>query len=189
MDTERFLDFYEEVNKLKSVRRTGWVERGVKEPETSSDHSFFVALLALVLGKERHLDMEKLLKMALVHDIAECRAGDIISKKSWPEGGSHTEEEKHALEKRELKELVGHLPPETGSEIMCLWLEFEDGKTREAAFVRAVDKLETILQALGYKKKGNHRKPLEPFWDKHGLGLVEDEGLKNLALKAIKRMQ
>ncbi len=183
MDDKNLLDFFREVNRLKQIKRTGWVERGVENAESVADHSFMVALQALVLGAERGLNMEKLLKMAIIHDIVESRAGDLITKEKWPECGTVTEDEKHAIERAAMEKLAKPLG-KLGEEIMELWLGFEEGKTNEAIFMNSIDRLEVILQALEYKKLGNFKKPLDGFWDKKSIGIIKDEGIKNLVLKA-----
>jgi putative hydrolase of HD superfamily len=186
MNEEKILKFFQEVNKLKYIKRTGWTERGVKNAETSAEHSFMAAFQALVLGSKRDLNMEKVLKMALVHEIAESQVGDMITKEIWPKGGTVTEKEKHDIEKEALEKLLDYLEPEMKNELMRLWLEFEEGKTKEAVFLKIIDKFETILQALNYHRKGNYEKPLEGFWDENKLSLIKDEKLKKLILKAIK---
>jgi putative hydrolase of HD superfamily len=180
------LQFFREVNKLKDVRRTGWVERGVKDAETTADHSFMVTLQAIVLGDGRGLDMEKLLKMALLHDLAESKVGDLITKENWPSGGSVTRAGKYGLEKKAMEELVELLDERMGKEFMSVWNEFVKGKSKEAGFLHSLDAFERLLQAMEYKGKRNFKKPLEGFWDEAALNSIKDPELKELIRKAIK---
>ena len=179
------IKFFEAAMRMNEVERTGWVERGVKNPESSSEHSFMVALMVLVLGKNRKLNIEKSLKIALVHDLPEALVGDIITKENWEEGGCMWEKEKHAKESvavRKLSSLSGN------PEILELWKEFEAQKTPEARFVKDIDRLATIMQAVEYHKKGNYRKPLPPFWDEKGLSSVKDPELRKFLDSVLKSL-
>ncbi len=97
MDLVKFLA---EAGKLKAVRRQGWIERGVKKPESVADHCFGTALACMVVPGD--VDRDKAIRMALVHDLAEARVGDIITKESWS-GGSMRREEKLKLEGKALR--------------------------------------------------------------------------------------
>lgn len=68
--------FLSEVIKIKRTVRTGWKRKNVPEPESVSDHMYFMALMALVATPE-HLNKDKCIKIAIVHDLAECITGDI----------------------------------------------------------------------------------------------------------------
>ena len=70
------LPFLSEVIKIKRTVRTGWKRKNVPEPESVSDHMYFMALMALVATPE-HLNKDKCIKIAIVHDLAECITGDI----------------------------------------------------------------------------------------------------------------
>jgi len=177
--------FFETAMKLKEVGRTGWKERGVKNPETSSDHSYMVALMTLILGRKRKLDLEKALKMAIVHDLPEAIVGDIITKENWEKGGSMWNKEKVNKERpamRKLASLAG------SQEIFQLWEEFESQKPPEARFVKDVDRLATILQAIEYKKSGNCREPMEPFWDGKAVSGIKDLELRKLLSSVLKSL-
>ncbi|MCX6814897.1 MAG: HD domain-containing protein [Candidatus Aenigmarchaeota archaeon] len=171
------IKFFETVMNLKNEKRAGWVERGVRGPETSSDHSFMVVLMVLVLGKNRKLNMEKALKLAIVHDLPEAIVGDIISKGNWKEGGHMWDREKVRLEREAMKKLSSLLGD---AGILDLWEEFESLKSQEARFVKDLDRLATILQAIEYQKTGNHKKPMEPFWDEKGISSIKDPELRKL---------
>ena len=190
------MKFFETAMKLKEVERTGWVERGVQKPETSSDHSFMVALMALILGREKEpmersrqrtpsIDMEKALKMSIIHDLPEAIVGDIITKENWEKGGSMWESEKISKERpavRKLSSLAGD------PEILRIWEEFEAQKTPEARFVKDLDRLATIIQAMEYHMKGNYKKPLPPFWDGKGISSIKDPGLRKFLDSVLKRL-
>jgi putative hydrolase of HD superfamily len=159
------MEFLKTVNCLKFLRRSGWVNRGVSNPESVADHAFMTILMCYVLGRKKGLDMEKLLKMAVVHDLAESVTGDIMTwtrEGSLPEGNK-TPEEKFSLEKAGLEKLLGNLNAGASKEVMDLWLEFEKAETPEAAFLKQTDKLEMLLQADIYQGSGNFKKSLKVF--------------------------
>jgi putative hydrolase of HD superfamily len=172
-------EFYKTVKKLKEIRRAGWLERGVKDAESVADHSFMVAVLCSAFPKQG-IDKDKAVKMALFHDLAESKIGDLITKEHWKEGGSITTEEKNKKEEKALKEILSHLEEKKEKEIFNIWKEFEEGETNEAKFVNDMDTLERTLQALDYRSKGNFKKPLEPFWDERNMGLIKDKNIKKL---------
>lgn len=70
------LEFFAEINKLKQMPRTGLLFRGIKNPETIGEQSFGTAIMTWVLGKRKRINMEKALKIALVHEICEVYSGD-----------------------------------------------------------------------------------------------------------------
>jgi putative hydrolase of HD superfamily len=130
-----------EALRLKEIPRTGWVRAGVQEPESVAAHSWGVAWLVLVLCP-RHIDLERALAMAVLHDLAEVRTGDIT-----PHCGV-TPEHKADAERRALKGLLSPLP--RGGALHGLWEECEQRQSLEARFVRACDKLDMALQAERY---------------------------------------
>jgi putative hydrolase of HD superfamily len=173
------LEFYDSVEKLKDVKREGWIDRGVKNPESVADHSFMMAILCMVIPCTG-VDKGKAIRMALVHDLAESVTGDLISKENWPSGGSVTNEEKRELEKKALEGIVSGLDSESAKEIVELWTEFNEGTSREARFVNEIDVAQMIIRAIGYQKEGNFKKPMEPFWDKRNLSKIHDKNIKKL---------
>ncbi len=181
MNLEKFLEF---ANRLKSVKRTGWVERGVKGPESVADHSFMMALMCMVLPA-KGIDREKAVKMALAHDLAESVTGDIITKENWPEKGTMHAKEKAVLEREAMNKILSNLDASDAREIKELWEEFEEGKSREASFVNDIDMAEVLIQAYGYHKSGNFKKPLEGFWDSTNTGKIRDENIRVLVRNII----
>ena len=179
------LKFFETAMRMKDVERTGWIKAGVQRPETSSDHSFMVALMVLVLGRGRNLDTDKAMKMALVHDLPEAIVGDIITKENWKKEGRMWESEKVSKERPAAKKLASLAGD---PEILELWEEFENRKTPEARFVRDIDKLATIIQAMEYHKEGNYKKPVEGFWDEKALSFIKDPEIRRFADSILKRL-
>lgn len=182
------LKFYNKAIKLKDVKRTGWVERGVSSPESVADHSFMMALMCMVMP-ERGIDKEKAIKMALIHDIAEAETGDIITKENWEEKGTMTRAEKSQLEENVLKKMLSHLDVSIAQEIISLWREYNEGKIPEAVFVNDIDNAERIIQAYGYHSKGNFEKPLNGFWDEKCMSHIRNERIKKLVKNIIGKGQ
>ena len=174
------LRFFEVANRLKAIKRSGWVEREVENPESVADHSFMTILLSYVLGRGKGMDMEKLLKMAVVHDLAEAVVGDIMTWKrdgEYPEGNK-SPEEKYEIEKTGLGEILKDMDAEQAGEIMALWTEFEEQESAESLFLKQIDKLEMLLQVVEYHRTGNFKKPLEPFF--RNVNLIRDPDLRRL---------
>ncbi len=142
------VDFLGVARGLKTTPRTGWVRRGVHGVESVADHSWRVALMALV-GAEGvpGLDANRAVQIALVHDLAESIVGDIAPGDGVPA------EEKHRREASAMERLEGILGGGTGARVRALWDEYEAGKSPEARFVKDLDKLEMILQAKEYEEE------------------------------------
>ncbi len=139
--------FYQELFKLKNLIRTGW-QIHIKQPirlESDAEHCFSCCMLAIhiINTKSLTLDQEKVLKMLLCHEFGELEAGDITPYDNI------SVKEKHRQEKVEFDKLC----KEYGfTELKLLWEEFEKNETPEARFCRAIDKLDTVLQAKEYSK-------------------------------------
>jgi len=146
----KLLDFFQEINKLKRIKRSGWVVDKVKDPESVADHSFRTAVMCMFLGDPKRIDLDKAIKMALVHDIAEARIGDIITYYRYSKAVPL--EEKREKERKAITEMASGF--KGGEELLELWREFEERKTEEARFVKQVEKLEMALQALEYENEG-----------------------------------
>lgn len=127
---------------LKEVDRAGWLRVGVARPESVAAHSWGVALLALLRSPEE-LDRGRLLAMAILHDLAEVRVGDLT-----PHDGV-SREEKHRRERDAMAALLGHRP-----ELLAIWEEAEAGQTAEARFLKDLDKADMALQAERYAAMG-----------------------------------
>ena len=161
--------------KLKSVPRTGWLDRGVEpvQVESVADHSFGVALLAWACALQRRaegavIDPERVLKLAIIHDLAEAETGDstpydpaAIPSEHEPAGRRAFLNTRHrrdtdrgaakrAQEDAVMRGLLDALPGSPRSELEELWDELHLGTSGEARFVKQIDRLETFLQSLFY---------------------------------------
>ncbi len=142
MDTDtalRFLHFFHEAERLKNTFRTSWTTGGQRE--STASHTWRLCLMAVVLEHELpQVDMARLLKICIVHDLGEAISGDI------PAIHQDANAPKAARERQDLLTLLAPLPEATQSEIVALWDEYEAAATPEAQIAKALDKLETLLQ-------------------------------------------
>ena len=131
--------FLKEAENLKNIMRSSHTSKG--RVESTAEHTWRLALLALVFEDElKYLDFSKVLKMCLVHDLGETINGDVpaTEKKNHPD--------KDVQERNDLLLLTQSLDAPLRNTILGLWEEYEAGLTQEAVAVKALDKLETILQ-------------------------------------------
>ena len=144
-DLTGILDFLRAAEQLKGTLRSCYASTG--RQESTAEHSWRLALMAMLLRHEfPALDGDKILRMCLVHDLGEAIGGDIPA----PEQARRREEGESAgkaeQERRDLVTLLEPLPAALQLEITTLWDEYEAAATPEARLVKALDKLETILQ-------------------------------------------
>jgi 5'-deoxynucleotidase YfbR-like HD superfamily hydrolase len=135
---------FHRVGILKRLIRSGWLRHNIPEPESVADHSFRCTFMAMILGDALDVDSEKLLRMAVLHDLAEVQVGDIT-----PYDGI-SREEKRKMEEEGLRKLLGDIPH--ANVYLDLWLEYEAQESKEAKILREIDKLEMALSAVEYQK-------------------------------------
>ncbi|PIV41726.1 MAG: hypothetical protein COX92_02125 [Candidatus Nealsonbacteria bacterium CG_4_10_14_0_2_um_filter_40_15] len=188
---KELLNFFIEVGKLKRKFRKGWLVHGIKNSESTAEHIFRMTIIAWVLGKNKKLNMEKVIKIALVHDLCEVYAPDMTPYdpllprdrkkameilKKWPKFTPSLKikkyKNKYKIELLALKRLVSRLPLHLKKEILNLWLEFEKGLTKEGRFVKQVDKVENLLQGMEYWKK--HGKIQHKLWMRWAKEILDD---------------
>ena len=175
--------FLHRIGRLKGLPRTGWLHREVPvtEVESVADHSFRTALLAwLAAVADTSLDRERVLKLALTHDLAEALAGDptpydpaglpasndVEARRTFLNRrlvrSDARREAKRAAEAAAMVNLTADLPPPLSAELTALWAELDEGTTAEARFVKQADKLEAYLQSREYLASDPTR-PRESF--------------------------
>lgn len=138
-EANSILRFLQEAERLKNVYRTSWTTDGQRE--STASHTWRVCLMAVVLeGAFPDVDMGKVLKMCVVHDLGEAIHGDI------PAIHQSAGAPKAAQEREDLLQLLHPLPDAIQAEIVALWDEYEGATTPEAKVAKALDKLETLLQ-------------------------------------------
>jgi putative hydrolase of HD superfamily len=123
---------------LKDTLRNGRTAAG--RTESTAEHSWRLCLMALVLGEDLGVDVGRLLRICLVHDLAEALTGDL------PAPSPRLAGQKTAREREALATLTTTLPTRPRQMILDLWEEYETGATREGRLAKGLDKLETILQ-------------------------------------------
>lgn len=138
----RKLEFLREIERLKQVLRRNYVLDGVR-PENVAEHSWHVAVMAVLFADHAagaDLDLLRVLKMLLVHDLVEIDAGDTYAFDT----AAHADKEER---ERRAADRIFSLPPEpVGDELRELWEEFEAGRTPEARYALALDRLQPALQ-------------------------------------------
>jgi putative hydrolases of HD superfamily len=140
---QQIVDFILELEKLKGVTRKVR-PLGLERYENSAEHSWQLAMLAVSLAgyAETFIDIDRVIRMLLVHDIGEIDTGDTIF---FAEGGW---EERKAAELAAVTRIFGMLPDGQGAAFLALWQEFEKAETPEALFAHAVDRAMPVLLNL-----------------------------------------
>ena len=136
---EGVLQFLKESEKLKDVMRSAHTSQGNRE--STAEHSWRLCLSVLALGPWlAHLDVNKLLKLCVVHDLGEALNGDT------PATQQHADPDKSQREAHDMRAITATLPSPVREEIMSLWDEYEHVRSAEARIAKGLDKIETILQ-------------------------------------------
>lgn len=151
---EKIINFIIEIEKLKNVHRKS-KPVGLDRYENSAEHSWHVCLIALMVKDyaNEEINIDRVIKMLLIHDLGEIDAGDVIIYKS------ETKELKDK-EAAGMKRLLEMISDEVYEEYMPLWYEFEAGETADSRFAKAIDRVPSLLQNL--KGKGH-------TWKKHNI--------------------
>ncbi len=154
-DLLKQIQFIKEIDKIKYIQRRTCLLNSDR-PENDAEHSWHLALMAIALSEHANkpVDILRVLKMVLIHDIVEIDSGDVFV---YDKSKSHknTEEEFAAA-----KRIFGLLPENQAKELIDLWKEFEDGETDDAKFAKSLDKLEPLLQ--NFSNNGG-------TWDKYNV--------------------
>lgn len=140
-EIENIVECLIEIEKLKAVdRKTRPV--GLERFENSAEHSWHVCLAALLLKDlaNEAINIDRVIKMLLIHDLGEIDAGDTLVYQS----GQDTS----AAEEDGVKRILDFLPDAMGEELMQLWQEFEYGDTPDARFARAIDRIPPLLHNI-----------------------------------------
>ena len=137
------LAFLHEADRLKKILRGTPIHDGSRR-ENSAEHSWHIMLYAMTLAEHsnREINIDRVLKMLLIHDIVEIDAGDA------PIHGNHNPEELAAKEKLAAERLFGLLPPDQAKSFRALWDEFEDAETDDAIFAKSLDRIQPVVANL-----------------------------------------
>jgi len=135
---------------LKQLYRQGWLQHGlpVVHCESVADHVFGVAILAMFLRDALfpHLELNRVVRMALIHDLGEVYTGDLTPQDDVDPA------EKHRRERSALGRVLAGM--DSAADYLALWDEYELGKSGDAQLVRQADRLEMAMQAVIYERNG-----------------------------------
>ncbi|UJS18990.1 MAG: HD domain-containing protein [Candidatus Jettenia sp.] len=167
------IKIYFEFNHLKQLYRQGWLLKNIPEEkcESVADHIYGVTMLSFVVAHEffPELDITKIIKIALIHDLGEAHVGDLTP---------HDQIHPHKKEKDEYEAIAQILSKlSTGKMYLNLWNEFRNQSSLESKFVKQMDRLEMALQASVYENLGYGN--MQNFFD-HVQKKLSDEELKNI---------
>lgn len=153
------INFIKEIDKVKYIQRKTKLFNSDRN-ENDAEHSWHLAMMTLVLAEhsDEPIDVLKVLKMVLIHDIVEIDAGDTFIYDT-AKNHSNTEEERAAANR-----IFEMLPKEQAEEFISIWEEFESGQTPEAKFAKSMDRLEPLLQNTS--NKGGTWREFEVNYDK-----------------------
>jgi len=179
---EKSVDFVSGLGKLKMIPRSGWISHGVgrHDVESVADHTFSTSILALGLAdmearNGRRVDIERVLRMALLHDLAEGLTFD-ISKSYLEYLGKRGEAIKRQVELSAWKHIVESVRSKSiRAEYAKLQSEFNAEATLESEIVHAADKLDILFQIIAYLRKGYPKRMLSDLWTSTNRSLARFE--------------
>lgn len=146
---QKQIEFIVAIDKLKHITRQNIVI-GTNRNENDAEHSWHLAVMAMLLSEyatEKNIDILRVIKMVLIHDLVEIHAGDTFC---YDEKGY---EDKAEREQQAADRLFNILPSDQAQEIMKLWREFEEMRTPEATFAASLDRFQPLL--LNYNTDGH----------------------------------
>jgi len=154
---KRVLGFFREIHPLDRVPRAGFLLRGVSVPESVSAHSHFLSLLVLLVVEQYPglWDVEKVLTMALIHDLAEAKMMDM----PMPITQEYFLSEKIQAEQAVFDKLIQGFSLKYSD----LYREFHEVSSAEARLVRGLDKVQMMMKVLNYERE--HQGDLSEFWE------------------------
>ncbi|WP_064609405.1 HD domain-containing protein [Photobacterium sp. J15] len=136
---EGVLTFLRAAEQLKNTMRSAYTSEG--RQESTAEHTWRLCLMVMMFEHDfPDIDITRLLKMCIIHDLGEAISGDIPAIEQVP--GQH----KALQERLDLQQLIKPLPGYLQQDILSLWDEYEQASSPEAKLAKAMDKLETLLQ-------------------------------------------
>ena len=151
------LDFFKDASNLKNIPRQGWIDKlSIDHPESVADHSYSMSIMAMIISDLGNYDFEKILKMVLLHDLAESKIGDFTP-------GQISKDEKEKIENQAFHEIIEKLPNSIKLEYVEIWKEYQNQISVESQFVHQIDRLEMALQAKIYEKSGSSKENIATF--------------------------
>ena len=138
--------------------------------ESVAEHSYSTAILSMLIGDSLGLDTNRMIKMALIHDLAESTIGDYMPGEN---------NNKKAEENAAMKELLNTLPETLKKEYNKIWEEYQKNETKESKTVHEIDKLEMGLQSIEYSKTLPDNKNAKYFYDR-SINFIKTEKIKKI---------
>jgi len=172
------LDFFKSAINLKNISRQGWIDKlSLKHPESVADHSYSMAIMGMIMSDLENYDSEKILKMILLHDLAESKIGDYTPNEI-------NADKKERIENNAFFEITAKLPITLKSQYDEIWTEYQNHTTPESKIVHQIDKLEMALQAKTYQKQGAPKEKILPFLESARINITHPK-LKEIFTKII----
>ena len=152
------LDFFKNTSNLKNISRQGWRDKlSIEHPVSVADHSYSMAIMAMIISDLENYNSEKILKMILLHDLAESKIGDYTPNQI-------SKENKIKIENKAYDEIINALPDVIKLQYAQIWEEYQKQESPESKIVHQIDKLEMALQAKMYQKEGSSKEAIESFF-------------------------
>ena len=153
------LDFFKTAINLKKIHRQGWIDKlSIQKPESVADHSYSMAIMGMIISDLENYNSEKIIKMILLHDLAESKIGDYTP-------GQIDLEKKNEIENTAFLKILEDLPVSLKSQYQNFWKEYQENTSPESKIVHQLDKLEMALQAKTYQDEGYSEEQLESFYE------------------------
>ena len=172
------LNFFKTAANLKNISRQGWIDKlSLDSPESVADHSYSMAIMSMVISDLENYNSEKILKMVLLHDLAESKIGDYTPDQI-------SKEKKKELENKAFFEIVRNLPDSVRTQYLKIWQEYQENNSPESKIVHQIDRLEMVLQAKLYQKEGHPKEKLYSFFESAKIDIVHPK-LKELFRKIL----
>ena len=147
---------------LKKIHRQGWIDKlSIDNPESVADHSYSMAMMGMIISDIENYNSEKILKMILLHDLAESEIGDYTP-------GEIAIEKKKELENKAFLKIIRTLPETVKTQYETLWEDYQKNESSEAKIVHQLDRLEMALQAKIYQNDGHSKEKLKTFFESAG---------------------
>jgi len=153
------IDFFKTVVNLKKIQRQGWINKlSIENPESVADHSYSMSMMGMIISDMENYNSEKILKMILLHDLAESKIGDYTP-------GQIDLEKKKEIENTAFLKILKDLPNSLQSQYQNFWKEYQENNSPESKLVHQLDRLEMALQAKTYQDEGHSKEQLELFFE------------------------
>lgn len=172
------INFFKTAANLKKISRQGWIDKlSLDNPESVADHSYSMAIMSMIISDMNNYDSEKILKMVLLHDLAESKIGDFTPDQL-------SKEMKKEIENNAFCKIVAELPEDIKLQYLKIWEEYQENTSVESILVHQIDRLEMTLQAKRYQREGHPKSKLESFF-KSAEKDITDPKLKELFTKIV----